>query len=204
VPNQEFVLGSGFNIHLFWHAENFILHQCWALLFIMLLILLILADHFILACFTSIPPTGSSMLTQHSQTNSQTLCKLFRQKIILQNKRPPNENDQPLYPTTNCKIRSQIPECRTKKRNRDRNAKSCATPALAPKKSGVIQLQCTNFPKKDSEGTEDSEYSDNSDNTDDSNDSNNSFDNIGSNLDSCIYDEERDCDYYITRWLISN
>jgi hypothetical protein len=42
--------------------------------------------------------------------------------------------------------------------------------APLPKKSGVIQLQSTNFPKKDSESSEDSEYSDNSD---DSNDSDN-------------------------------
>jgi hypothetical protein len=51
------------------------------------------------------------------------------------------------------------------------------TPAPVPKKSGVIQLQCTNFPKKDSESSEDSEYSDDSN---DSNDSNDSDDNIGS------------------------
>jgi hypothetical protein len=43
-------------------------------------------------------------------------------------------------------------------------------PSPAPKKSGVIQLQCTNFPKKDSESSEDSEYSDDSDNSDDSDD----------------------------------
>jgi hypothetical protein len=40
-----------------------------------------------------------------------------------------------------------------------------------PKKSGVIQLQCTNFPKKLSESSEDSEYSDDSDDSDDSDNS---------------------------------
>jgi hypothetical protein len=37
-----------------------------------------------------------------------------------------------------------------------------ATPAPAPKKPGVIQLQCTNFPKNDSESSEDSDDSEDS------------------------------------------
>jgi hypothetical protein len=92
----------------------------------------------------------------------------------------------------------QIPECCAKKRNCDRNAKSCTkhdTPA--PKKSGVIQLQCTNFPKKSSESSKDSEYSDDSDHSDDSNDSD---DNIGSDSDSCACDEEGERDYHFIQW----
>jgi hypothetical protein len=71
-----------------------------------------------------------------------------------------------------------------------------ATLAPAPKKSRVIQLQCTNFPKKDSESYEDSEYSGDSDDDDDSNDSDNSDDNIGSNSDSCVCDEDGKCDHH--------
>jgi hypothetical protein len=43
------------------------------------------------------------------------------------------------------------------------------TPML--KKSGIIQLQCTNFPKKASESSVDSEYSDDSNDSDDSDNS---------------------------------
>jgi hypothetical protein len=69
-----------------------------------------------------------------------------------------------------------------------------ATPAPMLKKSGVIQLQCTNFPKKDSESSEDSEYSDDSDDSDDSNDSD---DNIGSDSsESCACDEDGKCDHH--------
>jgi hypothetical protein len=89
VPNGEFVLGSGFKIHLFWCAKNFILRERQALLFIMLLTPLILADRFILACLISVPSEGSSMLTQHFERIAKHSEK-FRQKIILQNKSPPN------------------------------------------------------------------------------------------------------------------
>jgi hypothetical protein len=40
-------------------------------------------------------------------------------------------------------------------------------PTPVPKKSGVIQLQCTNFPKKDSESSKDSEYTENSEDSED-------------------------------------
>jgi hypothetical protein len=62
------------------------------------------------------------------------------------------------------------------------------TPAPAPKKSGVIQLQCTNFPNKDSESSEDSEYSDDSDDSDDNITSDSS--------ESCACDEDGKCDHH--------
>jgi hypothetical protein len=68
------------------------------------------------------------------------------------------------------------------------------TPTPAPKKSGVIQLQCTNFPKKDSESSEDSEYSDDSDDSDD---------NIASDSsESCASDEEGRCDHHMIMWAL--
>jgi hypothetical protein len=70
-----------------------------------------------------------------------------------------------------------------------------ATPGPVPKKSGVIQLQCTNFPKKSPESSENSEYTDDSD---DSNDSNDSDDNIVSDSsESCACDEEGPCDHHM-------
>jgi hypothetical protein len=62
------------------------------------------------------------------------------------------------------------------------------TSAPVPKKSGVIQLQCTDFPKKPSESSESSEYTEDSENSD----------NIASDSsESCACDEEGDCDHYM-------
>jgi hypothetical protein len=63
--------------------------------------------------------------------------------------------------------------------------------APVPKKSGVIQLQCANFPKKPSESSESSEYSETSEYSDYSDD------NIGSDSDSCTCDEEGPCDHHM-------
>jgi hypothetical protein len=68
-----------------------------------------------------------------------------------------------------------------------------ATPTPVPKKSGVIQLQCANFPKKSSESSGDSRTSEDSEYSDDSNDRD---DNIRSDLDSCACDEEGEYDYH--------
>jgi hypothetical protein len=59
-------------------------------------------------------------------------------------------------------------------------------PAPVPKISGVIQLQCTNFPNtsESSESSESPEYSDDSD------------DNIASDSDSCACDEDGKCDHH--------
>jgi hypothetical protein len=59
-------------------------------------------------------------------------------------------------------------------------------PAPMPKKSSIIQLQCTNFPNtsESSESSESPEYSDNSD------------DNIGSDLDLCACNEDGKCDHH--------
>jgi hypothetical protein len=62
--------------------------------------------------------------------------------------------------------------------------------APAPKKSGVIQLQYTNFPNKASESSDESETLDDSDYSDDSDDSDN---NIGSDSDLCTCDEDGKC-----------
>jgi hypothetical protein len=69
------------------------------------------------------------------------------------------------------------------------------TLAPAPKKSGIIQLQRTNFPKKSSESSEDSEYNDNSDDSDDSDDSNDNI--VSDSSQSCICDEEGPCDHHM-------
>jgi hypothetical protein len=47
-----------------------------------------------------------------------------------------------------------------------------AVPTPVPKKSDVIQLQCTNFPKKDSESSKDSDYTEDSEDSEDSEDLN--------------------------------
>jgi hypothetical protein len=63
-----------------------------------------------------------------------------------------------------------------------------------PKKSGVIQLQCTNFPKKASESSDDSENSE---------DSEYSNDNIGPDSDSCTCDEEGECNYHMMQQAVA-
>jgi hypothetical protein len=60
-----------------------------------------------------------------------------------------------------------------------------AMPAPVPKKSGVIQLQCTNFPKKSSESSEDSDYTEDSEDSED-------LDNIASDESSYESDESFD------------
>jgi hypothetical protein len=79
------------------------------------------------------------------------------------------ENDKPLYLTTNCRI-AQIPECYPKKEIVTEMPKVAQSVILAPvlKKSDIIQLQYTNFPKKDSESSENSEYTKDSEDSEDS------------------------------------
>jgi hypothetical protein len=64
-----------------------------------------------------------------------------------------------------------------------------------PKKSGVIQLQCTNFPKKDSESSEDSDY------TEDFEDSKD-LDNIASDESSYESDKSSDDLSKYTKFLL--
>jgi hypothetical protein len=159
----------------------------------MLLAPFILADRFISACLTSVPSVGSSMLTQHFEQIAKHSIYYLGRKLFCKIKDLPIN----IYPKmTNHFIQQQIAEFAHKypsavpKKEIAMEMPKVAMPAPAPKKSGVIQLQCTNFPKKDSESSEDSEYSDDSDDSDDSND------NIGSYSDSCACDEEGECDYY--------
>jgi hypothetical protein len=147
------------------------------------------------------------MLTQHFERIAKHFVYYLGRKLFCKIKVLPiniSENDQPLYPTTNCRFASKYPSATPKKEIMTEIPKVAQSvmPAPMPKKSGVIQLQCTNFPNKDSESSEDSEYSDDSndsndsDDSDDSDDSNDSDDNIRSNSDSCACDEEGECNYH--------
>jgi hypothetical protein len=146
--------------------------------FYQLLTPFILADRFILVCLTSIPFMGSSMLTQHFEQIAKHSIYYLGRKLFCKIKVLPL-----IYPKmTDHFIQQQIaefackyPSATPKKEIATETPKvaQSMTPAPAPKKSGVIQLHCTNFPKKDSESSKDSEYSDDSD------DSNDSDDNIG-------------------------
>jgi hypothetical protein len=105
-----------------------------------------------------------------------------------------SENDRAVYPTKSCRVQAQISEHCAKKEIAEEMPKvaQTVTSAPAPKKSNVIQLQCTNFPKKPSESSESSEYSEDSDDSDDSDD------NIASDSsESCACDEEGPCDHHM-------
>jgi hypothetical protein len=87
------------------------------------------------------------MLTQHFERIAKHSIYYLGRKLFCKIKDLPiniSENDRPLYPTTNCRIHAQIPECCAEKRNR------VETPKVAQSATP--------------------EYSDDSDDSDDSND----------------------------------